>query len=276
VLEELLMELSQKVRDDGAPIVLFALIVGAKAWSLWVYLTDNPQLWGMLADIGSLEAYGPGASLYLTSGVSSILYFVVALAFDALVFYSFIVRGAAKSRPEGLMENLWPLVTVFVPVIGFTLLFFPQVRAHVPGYSPETIAVLRDITPLFGFWLTMLGVALGAIGAAFSIWAISHLRASFGLRAAVRRLVTTGPYSRIRHPLYVGEIIHVLGIAILAATPVALWLFVVAVAMQVVRAKIEERKFLRTLPEYAEFKRRTGFLWPRLGRVKSEKSLSLS
>jgi hypothetical protein len=28
---------------------------------------------------------------------------------------------------------------------------------------------------------------------------------------------------------------------------VALWLFVVAVAMQVVRAKIEERKFLRTL-----------------------------
>lgn len=265
------MEMAQKLRADGAPIVLFALIVAAKVWSLAAYLGDNPQLWGMLADIGSLERYGPGASLYLTGGVSSVLYFVVALAFDALVFYSFVVRGAAWSRPEGLMENLWPLLTVFVPVIGFTLLFVPQVRAHLPGYSPETLAFLRGITPLYGFWLTMLGVGLGALGAAFSIWAISHLRASFGLRAAVRTLVTSGPYRRIRHPLYVGEIIHVLGIAILAGTPAAFWLFAAAVAMQVVRAKIEERKFLRTLPEYAEFKRRTGFLWPRLTPAQRQK-----
>lgn len=261
------MEMSQKLKADGAPILLFALIVAAKAWSLSVYLAGNPQLWGMLADIGSLERYGPAATFYLTNGLSQVLYFVVALAFDALVFYSFIVRGAARSRPEGVLENVFPLLTVFVPVIGFTLLFVPQVRAHLPTYSPETIAALRGISPLFGFYLTMLGLVLGLVGAGFSIWAISHLRASFGLRPAVRTLVTSGPYRRIRHPLYVGEIIHVLGIAILAATPAGLWLFVIAVAMQAVRAKIEERKFLRTLPEYAGFKRRTGFLWPRLGRV---------
>jgi protein-S-isoprenylcysteine O-methyltransferase Ste14 len=29
---------------------------------------------------------------------------------------------------------------------------------------------------------------------------------------------------------------------------------------------MEERKFLRTLPEYAAYKARTGFLWPRLRR----------
>jgi protein-S-isoprenylcysteine O-methyltransferase Ste14 len=37
--------------------------------------------------------------------------------------------------------------------------------------------------------------------------------------------------------------------------------------MQVVRAKIEERKFLRTLPEYASYMEQTGFLWPRLRRL---------
>ena len=80
----------------------------------------------------------------------------------------------------------------------------------------------------------------------------------------MRELVTSGPYRRIRHPLYFGEIIHVFGIAILAATPAALYLFVVAVALQAVRAKIEERKFLASVPEYAQFRRNTGFLWPKL------------
>jgi protein-S-isoprenylcysteine O-methyltransferase Ste14 len=117
---------------------------------------------------------------------------------------------------------------------------------------------------MYGLYINIIGFAIGFIGAAFSIWAISHLKRSFGLRTAVRQLVTSGPYRRIRHPLYVGEITHILGIAVLSGTPVGLYLFVFAVAMQVVRAKIEERKFLHTLPEYEAYMNRTGFLWPRL------------
>ncbi|MEA3278652.1 MAG: isoprenylcysteine carboxylmethyltransferase family protein [Pseudomonadota bacterium] len=260
------MTFLEKLKKDGAPIAVFGLIVGSKTYTLWVYLSSNPNLWGMLQNVGSIDEYGQGAGAYLTRELSYILYYITALAFDALVFYSFIVRGEAKSRPEGFWENFFPLFTVFVPVIGFTLLFFPQVRQIVPGYSQETLEILRDITPMFGFYMNMIGFAIGFIGAAFSIWAISHLKRSFGLRAAVRTLVTSGPYGRIRHPLYVGEIIHIFGIAILSGTPVGLYLFVVAVGFQVVRAKIEERKFLRTLPEYETYMANTGFLWPRLHR----------
>jgi protein-S-isoprenylcysteine O-methyltransferase Ste14 len=260
------MTFVEKLKADGLPIALFALIVGAKVYSLWTYLVGNPALFGMLKDIDSIDAYGPGAARYLTSSMSYLLYFVTATAFDALVLYSFIVRGAAKSRPEGPAENILPLVTVFVPVIGFTLLFLPQVRAHVPGYSPETLDALAAFTPRIGFYINLTGVAMGFVGAAFSIWAVSYLRRSFGLRAAVRSLVTTGPYSRIRHPLYVGEIVHIFGIAVLSATPVGLYLFSGALVLQILRAKVEERKFLRTLPEYADYMRRTGFLWPKLGR----------
>ena len=49
--------------------------------------------------------------------------------------------------------------------------------------------------------------------------------------------------------------------------PWAYTCFMVAVALQVVRAKIEERKFLRTVPEYAAFREITGFLWPRLRKT---------
>lgn len=260
------MTTREKLRQDGAPIALFGVIVGGKIYSLWVYLTGNPNLWGMLSNVGSLGEYGPGAAFYLTNALSYLLYFITAIAFDALVFYSFVVRGAARSRPQGPWENLFPLITVFVPVIGFTLLFFPQVRQVVPGYSPQTLAMLRGISPRFGFYLNLLGFAFGFVGASMSIWAISHLKRSFGLRAAVRTLVTSGPYGRIRHPLYVGEIVHLFGIAILSGTPTGLYLFASAVALQVVRAKIEERKFLRTLPEYRAYMERTGFLWPRLHR----------
>jgi len=255
-----------KLKRDGAPIVVFGFIVCAKIYSLWVYLTGNPNLWKMLSNMASIDEYGRGAVYYLADELSYLLYFLTAVAFDTLVFYSFIVRGEAKSRPEGAWENLFPLITVFVPVIGFTLLFFPQVRQQVPGYSVETLKMLRDITPMYGFYMNMLGVTIGFTGAALSIWAISYLKKSFGLRAAVRELVTRGPYARIRHPLYVGEIIHIFGIAILSGTPVGLYLFVVAVAFQVVRARIEERKFLRILPEYRDYMKQTGFLWPRLRR----------
>jgi protein-S-isoprenylcysteine O-methyltransferase Ste14 len=260
------MTRTEKLKRDGAAISLFGVIVGGKLYSLWVYVTGNPDMWNLLRDIGSIERYGRGAAYFLTNELSYLLYFVTAIAFDALVFYSFVVRGEAKSRPQGAWENLFPLVTVFVPVIGFALLFVPQVRRLVPGYSPETLDFLRGITPLYGFYLSMIGLGLGFVGASFSIWAISHLRKSFGLRAAVRSLVSTGPYRRIRHPLYLGEIVHIGGIAVLSGKPLGLHLFVVAVALQVVRAKIEERKFRRTLPEYEAYVQGTGFLWPRLRR----------
>jgi protein-S-isoprenylcysteine O-methyltransferase Ste14 len=261
-----LMKTLAELKTDGPPIFVFALIVSAKVYSLWVYLTENPQLWVLVTNIGGIQEYGGGAIYYLTNQLSYLLYFITAVTFDALVFYSFIVRGKARSRPKGPWENIFPLITVFVPVISFTLLLLPEVRTHVPDYSVEILETLEAITPIYGFYLNMLGLAIGFTGAALSIWAISYLKKSFGLRAAVRQLVTRGPYAKIRHPLYVGEIIHILGIAILSGTPVGLYVFVVAVALQVMRAKIEERKFLRTLPEYEDYMGQTGFLWPRLSR----------
>lgn len=140
---------------------------------------------------------------------------------------------------------------------------FPQVRALLPGYQRNFLRAMNELMPGFPFFTNLAGLLVGT-GVASGIYAIAHLKASFGLCTPVRQLVTTGPYHRIRHPLYFGEIIHVFGIAILAAATVALALFVIAVGLQLIRAEIGERKFHRTVPEYAEFARRTGILWPKL------------
>ena len=251
-------------RVDLAPLLFFAALIALKTHYLVGYIAGSGQLWEIIGDAEQRQAMGPSAAYFMTGQFSHIAYYATALAFDALVFYSLLVRRGAKERPKGFWENIFPLLTVFVPVTGFTLMFLPQVRAMLPPYPEALMRSLYEITPAFAYYINLSGLLIGLFGAAFSIWAIAHLKASFGLRTAVRELVTSGPYRRIRHPLYFGEIIHILGIAILAATPAALYLFVVAVALQAVRAKIEERKFLATVPEYAEFQRNTGFLWPKL------------
>lgn len=251
-------------RIDAPPLLFFGLLIAVKTHYLVGYVTGNERLWSLATDATQRDALGAGLGLYLTGEFSYIAYYSVSLAFDALVFYSLWVRRGAREKPHGFWENIFPLLTVFVPVTGFTLMFVPEIRAMLPGYPPGFLQQMHAWLPGFGFYMNLAGLLIGLFGAAFSIYAIRHLKASFGLRTAVRELVTTGPYSRIRHPLYFGEIIHIFGIAILAATPAALWLFVVAVALQAVRAKIEERKFLATVPEYAAFRDQTGFLWPRL------------
>jgi len=253
-------------RVDIAPLLFFAAVVAVKSYYLIGYLSEANRLLGLMSDAQRSALTGGGLGYYLTGQFSHLGYYVTALAFDALVLYSLLVRREAKARPKGFWENIFPLITVFVPVLGFALMFIPDIRAHLPAYPEAFLRRMAELTPAFPFYMNMTGLTIGLFGALFSIWAIRHLRASFGLRTAVRELVTTGPYSRIRHPLYFGEIIHIFGVAILAATPAALYLFVVAVVLQAIRAKIEERKFLATVPQYAEFQRNTGFLWPRLFR----------
>lgn len=251
-------------RIDIFPLLFFAAVIAAKTYYLVGYVGAQDHLWGVLSDPQHRAAIGGGLNYILAGEFSHLAYYVVALAFDALVFFSLLIRGGAKQRPQGFWENIFPLLTVFIPMAGFTLMFIPEVRALLPGYPPELLRQAAELVPAFPFYMNLAGLLIGLFGAAFSIWAITHLRASFGLRTAVRELVTSGPYRRIRHPLYFGEIIHIFGVVILAATPVALYLFVFAVALQVARAKIEERKFLANVPEYATFRDNTGFLWPRL------------
>ncbi len=258
------MSMQKEWRVDIAPLLFFALVVGVKTYYLIGYIQAAEPLLDAIGDAGQRAAAGSRLAYAATGQFSHISYYAVALAFDALVFYSLLVRRGAKERPKGFWENIFPLITVFVPVFGYALMFLPDVRAVLPAYPEGFLRTMNELTPAFPFYINMAGLTIGLFGALFSIWAIAHLRASFGLRTAVRELVTSGPYRRIRHPLYFGEIIHIFGVAVLAATPAALCLFVVAVALQAVRAKIEERKFLASVPEYAEFQRNTGFLWPKL------------
>lgn len=255
---------SDKLKREAVPLLFFGTVVSAKAYFLFKALFTD----GGYAKISFLiqhgDMVGPKASYIVINMLTYVSYTLIAILFDALVFYSYLIRHEPVSRAKGFWETLYPLATVLIPVTGFTLLAIPNIRAMLPGYDFRALATSFELTPVFFILLNVAALLIGAVGAALSFLALWSLKKSFSLMTEIRQLVTSGLYRRIRHPLYMSEIIHVFGLAILSGTPVGLWLFVIAVAMQVVRAKIEERKFLQTMLEYAEFQAKTGFLWPKL------------
>ena len=80
------------------------------------------------------------------------------------------------------------------------------------------------IVSLFGSYnplLFIIGGAIAAVGAAIRVWASGYVMKN-------KELATTGPYAYVRHPLYVGNILLLVGFSI-ASTQ--WWSFVLMIAL---------------------------------------------
>ena len=110
-----------------------------------------------------------------------------------------------------------------------------------------------------------IGLLLLAAGLALAVWARVHLGRNWGMpmsEKADAELVTTGPYRHVRHPIYSGVILALVGSA--AALGVA-WLIVAAVLAGyfVYSATVEERTMARRFPAtYPAYQRTTKMLVP--------------
>lgn len=109
-----------------------------------------------------------------------------------------------------------------------------------------------------------------AVATALGAWTLAHNRpGNFSVLPEPRaraRLITTGPYARMRHPMYTAVIAGALALAI-GWNTFAHW---VALAVLVVvlnaKARREERLLARRFPEYAAYAARTPRFLPRPGR----------
>ncbi|HZU75488.1 MAG TPA: isoprenylcysteine carboxylmethyltransferase family protein [Dehalococcoidia bacterium] len=109
------------------------------------------------------------------------------------------------------------------------------------------------------------GVVLFVLGLALAVWARVHLGRNWGTpmsEKAEPELVTSGPYRRIRHPIYSGIILASIGTA-LAVT----WYWLIVAALIAVyfvySATVEERIMTRLFPNaYPPYRRSTKMLVP--------------
>jgi protein-S-isoprenylcysteine O-methyltransferase Ste14 len=138
---------------------------------------------------------------------------------------------------------------------------WPSIAALLGGFLIMALVLLepRNDLPLD---VQILGSALLLVGNGMAIYILTHLGRSFSILPEGRRLVTSGPYKYVRHPLYVAEVFAVLGAMVAFWSPAAILIVIAQLAFQLVRIHYEERVLTRTFPEYKNYARRTSRLIP--------------
>ena len=85
------------------------------------------------------------------------------------------------------------------------------------------------------------GMVLVAIAACLSLASLLTLGRGFGLRPALRNLVTTGPYRLVRHPIYFAYLLADIGYNLTEGAPGTVLVMLVGWASLVYRIQAEER-----------------------------------
>jgi protein-S-isoprenylcysteine O-methyltransferase Ste14 len=114
-------------------------------------------------------------------------------------------------------------------------------------------------------WLQAVGLVVFLSGLGLAVWARRSLGRNWGMPMTEKvdpDLVTTGPYRSIRHPIYSGIILAMIGTAIAVS-----WYWLLAVALLggyfVYSALMEERYMAGVFPDtYPAYKRSTKMLVP--------------
>jgi protein-S-isoprenylcysteine O-methyltransferase Ste14 len=128
--------------------------------------------------------------------------------------------------------------------LGFMALFVVSALDHRLGWTrvPVAVVILGNILILFGFWVEFL------------VFRVNSFTSATVEIARDQRVISTGPYSVVRHPMYAG------GLLLLFGTPLALasyWgLAVLAAMMPVLLWRLfDEEKFLASnLAGYEEYR----------------------
>lgn len=120
-------------------------------------------------------------------------------------------------------------------------------------------SIFKEISKFSGYILVAAGMLL-------VIWASLHIKkAVLGeVKPKLNVLIQTGPYKYIRHPVYLGMTIALIGVALsLRSWPGLTSVFILFLPTAIYRAKLEDRELFKTFGErWKNYQDTTGFIFP--------------
>ncbi len=189
----------------------------------------------LIADFSRLGHGGVSGAV----GVLRTLGAVLVMVFYAVMIWCYLRRGPAIATSASVSAHAAALAATWLP---FAL---PLLHGASPG---PAVQALSDV--------------LLVCGTSWSVWSLRFLGRNVSVLAQARDVVDRGPYRWVRHPLYAGEIVSALGVAIAMNTLAAVAFWLVLCALQVYRALREEQVLLQALPAYRSYRSHTAALLP--------------
>jgi len=187
----------------------------------------------------------------------------IATLLTILLFYAMdfaLIHRYDQKRQAGGSGRAWDF-TFFIGVLVAVLVLQPVI---LPILSFRT-------TQAWGLFVQILGLFTVLMALTLHFWSRTHLRHFYAERVEVQpehKVIDTGPYSLMRHPVITSFFGIAAGLFLinpawttLAALLYTVWDFGRA-------ARQEEDLLTATLPGYAEYARRTPRFLPRIGRAR--------
>jgi len=189
-----------------------------------------------------------------------------ALFFSLFLARQLLFLGDALGKLHQLVDYLFALQTLLLLTYFTMLVVLYTTRLPARGTDHRLTVMFVAFTGTFAVigasflpgttrrdGLVLVSDILGTAGIAYTVWSLAYLRRSFSIIPEARRLVTGGPYSMSRNPVYLGEVVTAIGINLATAGwPTVLGL-VYFVTCQLLRIRWEEGVLRRAFPE--EFSR---------------------
>jgi protein-S-isoprenylcysteine O-methyltransferase Ste14 len=164
---------------------------------------------------------------------------ILVCAFYALIIWSYLRRGPAVATSDSVTASAAAVLGTMAPFA------FPLLPGAPTGAGQQLLADVLLVT-----------------GLAWSVWSLRFLGRNLSVLAQARAVADRGPYRLVRHPLYAGEIVSALGLALSVGTLPGIAVWLALCALQAYRALREEQVLLQALPGYRDYRERTAALIP--------------
>ena len=171
------------------------------------------------------------------------------------IYWALSARGVKKDRKR---NRRWWDSFLFRFLIVLAIAIFPWYR--LPFGPPRSFFL-----PTSNSVLRIIGLVLCEGGIAFAIWARREIRRNWSSGPAIKEgheLITSGPYSMVRHPIYTGILTALLGTSILCGVQwcIVLWFIGTTFVFRIPEEKIFMTQLFPNL--YSEYKKSTAALVP--------------
>ncbi len=185
------------------------------------------------------------------------------------------------AQPERLVILVcWALIVALWVVSSFWAK--PVAEKAGRGWSAALTLAIAAIVLLFRFGIVPASVNLGLwrsptsvevtadaltlLGAGFLVWARLTLGTNWSANVTFKidhQMVQAGPYRLVRHPIYTGFLLMILGSAVFYGHLLGVAAFFLCLAAFVIKLTREEALMLKHFPDqYAEYRRRVRALVP--------------